>query len=167
MGPQIVIEFALGAHHALKRAEALQVSPPHIGNETTGRLHVIYQALNVARVRSAHLHYGYLMLWRQPQQRLRHAYIIIIIGFGVHHAVALGQHGRHQFLRGGLAVGSGNTDDGYIELAAMLAGQLLISYQRIGHQDVAAVGLIVIRIVYHRIGAALVQRCLGKLIAIE
>ena len=60
-----------------------------------------------------------------PEQRLGHAHIVVEVALRGQHVVFLSQHGAHQFLRGRLAVGAGDGDDGDVELSAMLASQVL------------------------------------------
>lgn len=167
VGSEVVVEFALGGHHALERAEALQVGSAHIGNHAAGGLDILDQRADVAGMGCAHLHYSYLVGVVESQQRLGHSHIVVEVALGVHHAVALGEHSRYELLGSGLAVGACDAYHGDVELAAVLACQLLEGGQTVVDQDVSAVVLIVFLVVYHHIGTALVEGGVGEKVAVE
>ena len=125
VGNEVVVEFALRLLHALKGAEALQVRPADIGDKPIVRRCYLYQLAYVARVRSAHLHNSQLMVARELQQRERHANAVVQVALRVVDTILGAQHGSGQFLRGGLAVGTGDTNNGQPQLPPPIACQLL------------------------------------------
>ena len=82
-------------------------------------------------MRGTHLHYCYVVLVRQSEQRLGYPHVVVEVTLCSHHVIAFRQHGTHQFLRGCLAIRTRNADDRNIELAAMLAGQVLEGLQAV------------------------------------
>ena len=64
----------------------------------------------------AHLNDGHFVPLRQPEERERHADVVIEIPGGPVHGKALRQDGGRHFLRRCLADGAGDADDGDIEL---------------------------------------------------
>ena len=129
---QVVVEFALGLHHVLERTEALQVCASHVGDESAGRLGRLGQCAYVARMAGPRLDDGDVVLLGKPEQRLGHAHVVVEVALGVEHVVSLAEHGGNEFLRGGLAVGARDAYDGNLELAAMLAGQVLEGLEAVG-----------------------------------
>ena len=83
----------------------------------------------------AHLDDGNLMVLRQTEQGLGHADIIVEVALCIEHIVFLGEHGSHKLLGGCLTVGTGNADDGDIELATMFTGQILEGLQTVIDKD--------------------------------
>ena len=56
VGKEVVVEFLFGALHALKRAKPFQMRTTDIGDESVVGFCDIHKFLDVARVRSSHLH---------------------------------------------------------------------------------------------------------------
>ena len=131
MSDEEIIEFALGLTDTLKRAEALQVGTPHVGDESAGGLGSLYQRLDVARVRGSHLHDGDVVLVAQAEQGLGHAHVVVEVALRRHHVVALGEDGTDEFLGGRLAVGARDADDGDVELPTVLPCQVLVGLQTV------------------------------------
>ena len=169
---QKVVQLALGLADPFKRAEALQVGTSHIGDEAAGGFCRLYQRLDVARMRGTHLHYGNVVLLVQSEQRLRHPDIVVEVALGGHHVVALRQYGTYQFLGSRLAVGTRNTDDGYVELPTVLACQVLEGLQTVLYYNHSVCkALLPFREVgegFHNSIAATLLQCLkSKLVSIK
>ena len=75
------------------------------------------------------------MILRQTEQGLGHTNIIIEVALRIEHIVFLGEHGSHKFLGGCLTVGACDADDGDIELATVLTGQILEGLQTVIDKD--------------------------------
>ena len=133
--PQEVVEFALGLDDTLEGTETLQVGFTHIGDQTAGGLCRLCQGLDVPRMTGAHLDDGNLMILRQAEQGLGHTDIIVEVALCIEHIIFLGEHGSHKLLGGCLTVGTGNADDGDIELATMFTGQILEGLQTVIDKD--------------------------------
>lgn len=114
----------------------------HIGNHTAGWLHVFHEFPDVAWMGSTHFYNGNLILWCQTEERLWYAYIIIEVTLGEHHVELLVENGRDEFLGGGLAVGSGDSHYGNLEVPAMLTGEFLEGGEAVLYEDVALVALL-------------------------
>ena len=140
----------------------------HIGDDAVVGLGDIHQRVNLARVVGAHLHHGHVVLLAQSQQGAWHADVVVEVALCVECAVFPCQHGSHQLLRGGLAVGACDAYDGCGELSAVMPCQLLHRGQHVVAAQVAFVsGRYNAGIVHHGIGAALLQRCGGIAVAVE
>ena len=96
-----------------------------VGDETTGGLGSLGECLDVAGMACPHLDDGDVVVGRQAQQRLGYADIVVEVALGVEHVVLLLEHGGDELLRCRFAVGAGDGDDGDIELAAVLTGNVL------------------------------------------
>ena len=118
---QEVVEFALRLDNSFQRAEALQMRLAYVRDESAGRLSSLGQSFNVAGMASTHLHNGNIVFGCKAQQRLRYAHIVVEVTFGGHDVIFLGKHCANKFLCGSLAIGTGDADDGNLELASMLA----------------------------------------------
>ena len=123
-------------------------------------------AVSTSVLAGAHLNDGNLVLGAQAQQRLRHTYVVVEISLGGQHIVLLAKHGLHQFLCSGLSVGPGNGNDGNVELAAMLAGQVLVGLQAVFHKYEALVGGVFL-FVYDGQCTSFLQGLCGELVSIE
>ena len=163
---QKVVEFALGFHHAFERAEALQVGTTDVGNESAGGFDGLYERLDVARVAGTHLDDGYLVLLGQAEQCLGHTHVVVEVTLGVEHVVLLAQNGGDEFLGGRLAVGAGDADNWDIELAAVLACQVLKGLQTVLDYDYFWIGWRYI-LINNGVGTAFLQRLNRKLVTIE
>ena len=108
------------------------MSASHVGDETTGGLSRLCQRLDVARVAGTHLDDGDVVFGGQSEECLGHPHIVVEVALRVEHVVLLLQHGGNELLCGRLAVGARNADDGYVELSAMLACQVLESLETVG-----------------------------------
>ena len=69
------------------------------------------QRRKFARMVRAHFHHCGLMRFIQPQQRRRHAYVIVETRLTPQRVQLLPQHRRDEFLRARLAVRSADCDD--------------------------------------------------------
>ena len=168
VGLEEVVELALGALHALERSEALQMGAADVGDEAAGGLNVFHELLDVARVGGAHLDDGNLVVGIEAEQCLGHTDVVVEVALGVHHVVFLSQDGRNEFLGSGLAVGAGDADDGDVELAAVLARELLEGQEAVIDEDETWVGGVgIFRFIDDGVAASLVERALGKLVAVE
>ena len=168
VGCEVIIEFSLGLLHAFETSESLQVGTAHIGNHAAGRLHVFHELSDVIRMGSAHLYNGNLVFRRETEERLWYAYIIIEVALGEHHVELLAENGRDEFLGGGLAVGSGDSHYGNLEVPAMLTGEFLEGGEAVLYEDVALVALLgILFFIYNHIGTAFLQSHVGKLVAIK
>ena len=103
----------------------------YVGDQTAGGLCRLCECLDVARMAGAHLDDGDLVLLRQAEEGLGHAYVVVEVALGVEHIVFLREHSCYEFLGGRLAVGACDADDGDVELTAMLAGQVLERLQAV------------------------------------
>ena len=95
----------------------------NVGDQSAGRLSRLGEGLDVARMAGTHLDDGYLVLLREAEKGLGHSHVVVEVALCVEHVVLLRQNGGNELLRGGLAVGACDADDGDVELAAVLAGQ--------------------------------------------
>ena len=149
------------------------MSAPHIGDEPAGGLCRLGQRLDVAGVAGTHLYDGNLVFGAQAQQRLWHAHVVVEVALCGQHVVLLAEHGLHQFLRRGLAVGAGDAYDGNVELTAVLACQQLQGLQRVadGYEALAQRGIGLGQsgavITDDGQGAALLQGLQGEAVAVE
>ena len=108
------------------------------------------------------------MVFGELQQRFRHAYMVIEIALRVEHTVFLFQHGRDEFLCGGLAVGARHTYYGGAEGGAVQVRQLLECGESIIHEDDTLVALFCIfHFVDDGICGSLLQCALGICVAVE
>ena len=125
VGTHKVVKFALCADDALERSESLQVGASHVGDNGIIRLYNVNESLDVAGVRSSHLHYGNVVLGTQTQQCLGHADVVIEVALCEEHVVFLAENSRSKFLCGGLSVGSCNANHWCAELTAVVTGEEL------------------------------------------
>ena len=130
---QEVVQLALGLADAFEGAKALQMGTSYVGDEAAGGLGGLHKRLDVARVGGPHLHDGNVVLLVQPEQGLGHADVVIEISLGGHHVVLGAEHGGNEFLGGRLAVGASDADNGNVELAAVLTGQVLEGLEGVRH----------------------------------
>ena len=114
----------------------------------------------------AHFHYSDVMRLVQSEQVFGYPYIVVEVALRVHDIVFLLQYGGYQFFSSCFAVGAGNADDGYVELTAVLTGDVLKSLQTVVNHDVSVVFL-VLRFVDDGVCAPFFQRLFGKGIAVE
>ena len=82
-----------------------------------------------------HLDDGYLVAVVQSEEGLGHAHVVVEIALCEEDIILLLQDGRNEFLGGGFAVGARDADDRDVELAAMLAGQVLEGLETVGNKD--------------------------------
>ena len=166
LAAQEVVKLALSAHHALERAEPLQVGASHVGYQSAVGLYNVHQCAYVSRVACAHLHHGYVVVCREAQQRLGHADVVVEVACRAEHAVFLAQYGCRQFLCRCLAVGAGYAYHGYAELPAVVACKLLQRLQAVVYEYAAFVRGI-FGLVHHGPVASLFQGGGGKAVAVE
>ena len=112
------------------------------------------------------LHNGHFVLRPQTQERKRYADVVVEVTAGAEHIVFLAEHGRHEFLRRGLSVGTGHLNHGRGKPAAVMRRQLLQRGQHIGHVDEALVSAYG-RVVHHGVGTARLKRLEGEVVAVE
>ena len=168
VGAHKVVQFALGMYHTLKRAEALQVGTTYVGDDGIVGFYHIDERLYVARMRRSHLHNGYLVLGTQAQQCLGHANVVVEVALSVQHVVLLLQHGSREFLGCCLSVGARDAYDWRGERASMIQRQLLERGKTVVAQNVACIALgRILRLIYHGIGATLLECHCRKLVAVE
>ena len=163
---QVVVEFTLGAHHALKRAEAFEVSHAHVGDEAALGLHEVGEQGNFARVVSTRLNHRHLVVRAQLQQRFGHTNVVVEVALRAQQVELAGQHGRGEFLGGRLAVGARYLHDGRAQGASVQRRELLQRSEHVGHVQqpfVAPDG----GVVYHGKGATRLQGLQGKGVAVE
>ena len=106
-----------------------------VGDESAGRLGGFDERLDVARMAGTHLDDSYLVAIVQSEEGLGHAHVVVEIALCEEDIILLLQDGRNEFLGGCFAVGARDADDRDIELAAMLAGQVLESLETVGNKD--------------------------------
>ena len=135
MCQQEIVELALRLADALKRAKALQMGASYVGDQATVGLSSLYECLDVARMRGTHLYNGNIVAVVEAEQRLGNANVVVEVTLRRHDVITLSQHSTNQFLRGRLAVGTSNANDGNVELATMLASQVLIGLQAVVNED--------------------------------
>ena len=92
----------------------------NVGDQSAGRLSCLGEGLDISRMAGTHLDDGYLVLLRETEKGLGHSHIVVEVALCVEHVVLLRQYGGNELLRGGLAVGACDADDGNVELTAML-----------------------------------------------
>ena len=80
---QVVVEFAFGALHALKRAEPKQVCPSHIGDESVVGMHQRAQETYLAGVIGSRLHHRQVVFVGQAKQRAWYSYMVVQVALGV------------------------------------------------------------------------------------
>ena len=107
-----IVQLALGALHPLERAEAQQVCPTYIGDQSDVGFANIHQLVDVARMTGSHLDNGYLMFGFQAQHRSRYTDTIVEVALCIEHIVFLGKNGSGELLGGSFAIGARNADDG-------------------------------------------------------
>ena len=126
-----VVELAFGPDDTLEGSEAQQMGAAYVGDQTAGGLCRLCECLDVARMAGTHLDDGDLVLLRQAEEGLGHAYVVVEVALGIEHIVFLREHSSDEFLGGRFSVGSCDADDGDVELTTMFAGQILVSLQTI------------------------------------
>ena len=80
---QVVIEFAFGALHALKRAEPKQVRPSHIGDESVVGLHQRAQETYLSGMIGSRLHHRQVVFVGQTKQCAGYSYVVVQVALGV------------------------------------------------------------------------------------
>ena len=106
-----VIEFSFGCLDPIEASESLQVRHPHIGDESTGRLHILHEFRDVSRMACSHLHHSDVVAVVKGQQCLWNTYIIVEVTLREHHIVFLRKDGCNQLLCRCLAICTSNTND--------------------------------------------------------
>ena len=82
-----------------------------------------------------HLDDGNLVFLREAEEGLGHTHVVVEVALSGQHVILLRKYCLDQFLRGGLAVGAGDADDGDFETAAVFAGQVLERLQAVVDLD--------------------------------
>ena len=88
-------------------------------------------------MRGTHLDNGNIVAVVEAEQRLGNANVVVEVALRRHYVIALSQHSTNQFLGGCLAIRASNANDRNIELATMLASQVLIGLQTVIDEDEA------------------------------
>ena len=99
------------------------------------RLHHSGQRRHIAEVRHAHLDDRSLMLRLEPEERERHAELIVEILFGFQRVPALREHGRDHFLGRRLADAAGHAEDRDGKAGAVGTRERLERGGRVRHAD--------------------------------
>ena len=109
-GRQRLDELILRARNSRNRIEELQVYRCDHGHDTAIRLGQRRQVAYLAGVRHAHLDHRQLVLGLELEQLQRHAELVVEIALRLQNAMAGRENVRDDFLRRGLAGGSGHAD---------------------------------------------------------
>ena len=163
---EVKIEFCLGLHHPFETTKPLKVSTTHIGDQPAIWVSNAAEEFYLAWVVGPHLHNGKLRTFGNRQKRQRHPHVIVEVAFGSRGFIPLGQHGMHQFLGGGLAIGASDAYDGLLQVTAVLLSQLLQRLQHVGNDEAAVVDNI-LRVTDDTHRGPLLQCLRSKGIAIE
>ena len=116
-------------------AQKLQMRVPDDRKEHGRRLHHGGQRCHVAEVRHAHLHDRGLMLRLEPEERERHAELIVEVFLRLERVPALREHGGDHFLGRRLADAAGHAEHGDGKAGAVGARKRLERSSRIRHAD--------------------------------
>ena len=163
---EVAVQLRHRPHHPFETPEALKVRASHVGDKAAVGVGNTAEELYLPRVVGAHLHDDQLRPLGNGQQRQRHTQMVVEVALGCRSLVALGQHGMHQLLGGGLTVGAGDAYEGHLQMAAVLARQLLQRFQHIGHHDAAVVDLVIL-IANNAQRGPLLQRLRCESVAVE
>ena len=96
--------LAFGARHALEAAEALEVLRAGVGDHADLRARHGHQRADVAGAVGAHFDDGAVLGAAQPQQRQRHAQVIVQVAARRQAGATLREDRAQHFLGGGLAI---------------------------------------------------------------
>ena len=116
-------------------AQKLQMRVADDRKEHGRRLHHGGQRRHVAEVRHAHLDDRGLVLRLEPEERERHAELIVEVLFGFQRVPALREHGGNHFLGRRLADAAGHAEDRDGKAGAVGARERLERGGRIRHAD--------------------------------
>ena len=103
-------QLALGARDAGEVAEALEVFVAGIRDQRDRRLRECGERGDLARVIRAHLDHGMPVRGLEPQQRQRHADVVVEVAAGRERRARAGEDRRQQFLGGRLAVAAADAE---------------------------------------------------------
>ena len=113
-------EPAFFFRHAVHVAEKFQMLAPDTRDDTEARLNHRDQRRDFPGMIGADLEHRRLVMRLQPQQRERHANVVVEARLAPERGKFLTQHRRDEFLRRGFAVRAADRDDGQREVAAIL-----------------------------------------------
>src|SRR6185312_9875899 len=117
--------LALGARRALETAEAFEVLRTGIRDETYGRPRDLHERRELTRMIRAHLDHGIAMLRFEPEERERHADVIVEVAARREARAGLRQDRRRHLLDGRLPVAARDTDERIaVRLAPAIGGTL-------------------------------------------
>ncbi len=141
---------------------------PHVGYQAAIRLYHPAQEGNLPGVVGAGLYHRHFMLGAQTQKSAWHTDVVVEVALSEEGVVFHCQHGREQFLGGGLAVGARYLHHRDVGLPAMMCRQCLKRGQYILHQTETVVAFgDNIRFVHHGHGTPLLQGLHGIQVAVE
>ena len=83
----------------------------------------------------SHLNDGNLVLFRQAEECLGYADIVVEVPLCIEHIIFLWENSGNQLFRSRLTVGAGDADYWDVELATVLTGKILESLQTVVDKD--------------------------------
>ena len=122
---EAIIELALGTAYSFDGAEALEVRPTDVGDESVVGFGDGAELIDIPRLAGAHLDESKLMLWGEAQEGQGDTDMIIEVALGIEEAVGRREDGGRQLLRRRLTIRPSDRDDGGTQLLTMVAGEQL------------------------------------------
>ena len=157
--------LALGARHALERAEALQVLGARVGDQADGRARQGHERRDLAGAVGAHLDDGEAVPGRQAHEGQRHADVVVEVAARGQALPRLRQDRGGHLLRGGLAVAAGDPDERAGKVRAPAARGALERRLRVGDHDLRQRHRL--RRAHHGAGGAGLQCRADEVLAVE
>ena len=132
---QIVIEFAFGVNHALKRAKAFKVCATYVCNQSTVCIYNLRQFCNFSRVICSRFNHSNGVFCRQSQQGFGHTNVVVKVALCIKHIMLRAQHCCSEFFCSGFTISTSNLYNGCTQLFAVIVCQLLQSAQHIVYHN--------------------------------
>jgi len=98
---------------------------PYIGDQPVVRFCYFTQFPDVAGVIGPHLNDSYLVRFIHGEQRERYTNMVVEVTLCVGYLELARQANGYQLLGGRFPIGSGDADDGYLQLPPVVVGQFL------------------------------------------
>ena len=134
--------LALRARNVLAAAQQLDMARAHVRDQRHVRLHEFAQAVQLMATAHTHLHNHGLRVRGRVQQRAGNAQLVVLVRPRRHHGELACQHIAHQILRGGLAAGARERNDGTRQMRAPAARQVCDGAVGVLHEDEGAARLL-------------------------
>ena len=115
----VAVELGFGLNNALKRAETFKMRFADVGDDAPVGIDDAGKRVDFARMVGAGFNDGEIVFGLDFQQGERHTDVIVEIALREKRVVSRGNHGGSELFRGGFAIGSGDLQDGVLEVLAM------------------------------------------------